>query len=86
MSLYTYVYLEGRVKQERLALTVPGDLKRKARAQAIGDGTNLSELVRGWLAKYIAQETCMGCGQRFDREDMTQNALGDWYCGDCREA
>lgn len=71
------------MKQERVSLTVPGDLKRKARAKAIEEGTTLSELVRGWLAEYVASETCNGCGQRFDRETLSQDLQGLWYCGDC---
>ena len=39
-------------KQERVTLTVPADLERKARAKAILEGKNLSQVVREMLREY----------------------------------
>lgn len=41
---------------DRLTLTIPGDLKREARAKAIREKTNLSELARLWLQSYLKGE------------------------------
>jgi hypothetical protein len=38
---------------ERVNLTIPGDLKREARAKAIREGKNLSLIVRECLAEYV---------------------------------
>jgi metal-responsive CopG/Arc/MetJ family transcriptional regulator len=38
---------------EKLALTVPADLKRQARAKAILEGKSLSEVVRDALRAYL---------------------------------
>ena len=38
---------------DRITLLVPSKLKREARIKALREGTNLSRLVRRWLAEYI---------------------------------
>jgi metal-responsive CopG/Arc/MetJ family transcriptional regulator len=43
-------------KMEKATLTMPGDLKREARAKAIREGRNLSEVVREMLAEYIKDD------------------------------
>ena len=41
------------VKQEKTTLSMPDDLKRNARAKAILEGRNLSEVVRDLLALWL---------------------------------
>lgn len=41
---------------DRLTVTLPEGLKREARAKAIREGTNLSELARVWLQEYVKGE------------------------------
>jgi len=43
-------------KQERVNLTIPDALKRKARIKAISEGKNLSQVVREFLRQYIESE------------------------------
>ena len=38
---------------ERTHITLPGELKRAARAKAILEGKNLSQVVRECLAEYV---------------------------------
>ncbi len=40
-------------KLEKATLTMPGDLKREARAKAIREGKNLSLVVRELLREYV---------------------------------
>jgi hypothetical protein len=41
---------------ERVNITLPGDLKREARAKAIREGKNLSLVVRELLRGYVGQD------------------------------
>ena len=41
---------------EKATLTLPGDLKREARAKAIREGKNLSQVVRELLTLYVKGE------------------------------
>jgi metal-responsive CopG/Arc/MetJ family transcriptional regulator len=57
MGVYTYTLKGGKMsKMEKATLTMPGELKREARAKAIREGRNLSEVVRELLAEYLKQD------------------------------
>ena len=43
-------------RQPKLTLVVPDDLRRKARAKAITQGTSLSAVVREFLKKWIEDD------------------------------
>ena len=43
-------------RPEKATLTIPEDLRRKARAKAILEGKSLSEVVRGLLELYVKGE------------------------------
>jgi metal-responsive CopG/Arc/MetJ family transcriptional regulator len=55
---------------ERIHLTLPGDLKRQARAKAIAEGTNLSEVVRELLREYIDRGPVRVVIQRQEEDDL----------------
>lgn len=42
--------MENMVK---LTITVPEHVRREARAKAIREGSNVTALIRAWLAEYI---------------------------------
>lgn len=48
--------MSKRSRQPKLTLVVPDDLRRKARAKAIIQGTSLSAVVREFLEKWVEDD------------------------------
>lgn len=49
--------MPNKPKTPHRAIRVPTLLWQAAQAKARADGTNLSDLIRGWLAEYVEEES-----------------------------
>jgi len=79
-------------RPHRVTLTMPNELKQRARVKALFEGRNLSEVVRGLLRDWLSegslfQHCCEACGVSlpFTTNPYDVDGRDIWLCPACAD-